>query len=263
LNKEGDLMTRVGGRFGLLCVGIVGGFVALGAPCGAFGDWRAVTDGVRVGVEELQPPLGPHQIGIEYRAGGEIRLEGSVADEASRRRVEEVAAKTAGVHSVDNRLIVAKSGAAPRDLSEEVARINDAIRKEVTGRWYSISIREHGGDIVINGKTDSVETQKDILRVASSVSKKHIVDEMMIKEGFTDAEVTASIKRTLDREYPTLVKGLDVHVKDGVAHLSGNLPTRNDVDKTLATVLMVDGVRDVESSVKAGGHRYGEVHPKH
>lgn len=262
LEKQGDLMKRVGGRLGLLHVGIVGSFLAFGGPSCAFGDWRSVTDGVRVGVEELQPPIGPHEIGIEYRAGGEIRLEGRVADEASRRRVEEVAAKTVGVHKVDNRLVVASSGVVPESVSGDVSRINDEIRKQTKGRWYSVSVRERGDDIVINGKADSVETQRDILRAASSVSKRRLVDEISIREGLSDAEIAASIKRTLDREYPSLVKGLEVHVKDGVAHLSGNLPTRNDVDKTLATVLMVDGVRDIQSSVKAGGRQYGEVHRK-
>lgn len=255
-------MKRVGRRLGLLRVGVVGIFLALGSPGGAFADWRAVTEGVREGVEQLQPPIGPHEIGIEYIAGGDIRLEGTVSDESSRRRVEEVAAKTAGVHGVDNRLVIATSGVAAESASGEVSRINEAIRKEAKGHWYTVSISERGDDIVVHGKTDSVETQKDIIRAASSVSKRRIIDEMSIREGLTDSEITASIKRTLDREYPTLVKGIDVHVKDGVAHLSGNLPSRNDVDKTLATVLMVDGVRDVQSSVKAGGRRYGDVHPK-
>jgi osmotically-inducible protein OsmY len=255
-------MKRVRGTSRLLCLGLLGGFLAVAGPVSAFADWRAVTDGVRVGVEELQPPIGPHEIGIEYRPGGEIRLEGSVADENSRRRVEEVALRTAGVRRVDNRLVVAKSGASPASVSGEVSRINQAIKNEMRGRWYSISISERGDDIVINGKADSPDTQREIHRVARSVSKRRIVDEMSIRDGLSDAEIEASIKRTLEREYPSIVKDLDVRVSDGVAHLSGNLPNRNAVDQTLATVLDVEGVRDIESSMKAGGRSYGGNHPK-
>ena len=58
------------------------------------------------------------------------------------------------------------------------------------------------------------------------------------------------------KEYPSLLKTLDVEVSKGIVTLHGNLRSRREVDKVLSSVLMVDGVTDIQSEITVGGLSY-------
>jgi osmotically-inducible protein OsmY len=47
-----------------------------------------------------------------------------------------------------------------------------------------------------------------------------------------------------------------VEVREGVVHLSGDLRSHRDVDAVLATTLMQQGVKDIESDLTVGGRPY-------
>lgn len=221
-------------------------------------DWEEVNDDVRDRIAMLQPPIGPHNIDIDYRGDGHVRLEGYVDTESSRQRVEQAAEGAKGVYRVENELAVAAKGAAPRN--KEVAQIEEAFRRDVPHGRYNVAIHTHRKDVTLRGVVDSEATKERLVASAGSVAKRPIVDELVIEGARPDAEIQQSIRRVLEKEYPHLAKEVTVSVKNGVAALKGNVASHREVDKLLSSVLMVDGVTDIQSNVTVHGRPYTQRH---
>lgn len=236
------------------CVVAINGTV----PYSSADDWKQVNENVRDQISMLRLSIGTHNIEIDNRGRGDIALDGYVESEEARRRVQQAAEKAEGVTQVENRLRVSKKGEEPQN--PEVAELQDALRREIPYSKYNIAVNIHPNKMVLHGTADSPETKSKVLEVASSVSKRSIVDEVTVVPAMTDTEIRESIQRALNKEYPTLMKGLDVAVKDGVAIVEGNVSRATDVDKILATILNVEGVKDVESRVKVRGRAYTQEH---
>lgn len=216
-------------------------------------DWREVNENVRDQIAMLQPSMGAHTIEIDNEGRGRIALEGYVENEEVRRRVEEAARKAEGVTSVENRLKVSEKEELARD--SEVAELQEAFRREVPHGRYNIAVNTHPGKVVLRGTVDSMDTKRKLVEVANSISKRSIQDELAVAPPKSDAEIQESIQRALKTEYPRLIEGLDVSVKDGIATVEGTARSHVEVDKVLAAVLNIEGVRDIQSriTVKGGG----------
>jgi len=247
---------HIGARYLLAagCFFIING----GAAQGYAEDWREVNENVRDQIAMLQPSLGSHNIEVDNRGRGDIALEGYVETEEQRRRVQIAAEKAEGVKRVENNLRVAQTGEPPRD--SEVARLQDAFRKEVPHGRYNIAVNTHPNKVVLRGTVDSVETKEKIVQVASSVSKRSIEDELVVTPPKTDAQIEESIRRALNEEYPRIMKGLEVTVKNGNVVIDGTAASRVEVDKVLAAILNIEGVRDIESRVSVNGRDYTAKH---
>lgn len=234
--------------------------ISVGATETRADDWREVNENVRDQIAMLQPSMGTHTIEINNQGRGRIALEGYVESEEARRRVEQAAQKAEGVTSVENRLKISEREELPRD--SEVAQLQEAFRREVPHGRYNIAVNTHPGKVVLHGTVDSMETKRKIVEVASSVSKRSVQDELAVAPQKTDAEIQESIQQALTREYPHLVEALHISVKDGVATVEGNARSRVDVDKALAAVLNIEGVRDIESRVTVQGRDYTQKHER-
>ena len=221
-------------------------------------DRSEVDDDVRDRIAMLQPPIGPHNIEIDSSGSGRVRLEGYVDTEDARQRVERAAEGAKGVSRVENDLAVAAKGTAPRN--EEVARIEEAFRRDVPHGRYNIAVHTHPKDVTLRGVVDSEATKERLVTSAGSVAKRPIVDQLVIEGARPDGEVQQSIRRLLEKEYPHLAKEVKVSVKNGVASLEGNVGSRREVDKLLSSVLMVDGVTDIHSNVTVHGRPYTQKH---
>lgn len=223
-------------------------------------DWREVNENVRDQIAMLHPEIGAHNIEIDNRGRGKIELQGYVESEDARRQVQEAARRAAGVTSVDNRLKVASGGEEPRD--NDVVALKEAFRREIPHGRYNVAVNTHTDKVVLRGTADSVDTRRRLIEVASSVSKRRIVDELTVAPLKSDAEIEDAIKRTLAKEYPKLCKELEVSVKDGIALVNGSVSSHVEVDKALALVLNTEGVRDLESRVTVKGRDYTEKHER-
>jgi osmotically-inducible protein OsmY len=223
-------------------------------PLIASADWREVTEEIHVGIDELQPPIGRHNVDIQYQRGGDITLSGYVQNEEVRERIERVARRSRGVRHVDNQLTVAT--ASTSQSPSETQRIREAFNREVRGHTYDVEILSQADRLVLKGSVDSEPTRRHVISIAQAISKRRVDDQLALKMERSDHDVEESIRRALEKEYPTLMRSLEVSVRGGVASLRGDMPGYREVDKVLATVLMVDGVDDIESSVTVRGRRY-------
>jgi osmotically-inducible protein OsmY len=228
--------------------------LATQAPLIASADWRAVTEEIHVGIDELKPPIGRHNVDIQYQRGGDITLSGYVQSEEVREKIERVARRSQGVRHVDNQLTVAT--ASTSQSPSETQRIREAFNREVQGHTYDVEILSQADRLVLKGSVDSEPTRRQVISIAQAISKRRVDDQLALKMERSDHEVEESIRRALEKEYPTLMRKLEVSVQGGVASLRGDMPGYREVDKVLATVLMVDGVDDIESSVTVRGGRY-------
>ncbi len=225
----------------------------------ASADWREVNSDVSNQIAMIQPPIGPHNIEIDNRGRGEIRLEGYVENEEARRRVQEAAQRAHGVSRVDNRLAISTAPQTRRN--EEIERMEAAFRRDVPNGRYNVSVFTEPDRVILRGTVDSVATRERIVSSAASVAKRTISDQMIIQEvrsgaQIPDAELESSIQRALSEEYPRLMRELQVTVRDGVATVEGKLANHRQVDEVLASILNVEGVTDVRSQVTINGRPY-------
>ena len=225
----------------------------------ASADWREVNTDVSNQIAMIQPPIGPHTIDIDNRGRGEIRLEGYVKNEEARRRVQEAAERAHGVSRVDNRLAI--SNAPEPRRNEEIARMEEAFRRDVPNGRYNVSVFTEPDRVILRGTVDSQATRERIVSSAASVAKRTISDQMIVQDiragaRISDAELENSIQRALRSEYPRLMRELQVTVKDGVTTVEGKLSNHRQVDEVLASILNVEGVSDVRSQITINGRPY-------
>ena len=225
----------------------------------ASADWREVNSDVSNQIAMIQPPIGPHNIDIDNRGRGEIRLEGYVENEEARRRVQEAAERAHGVSRVDNRLAVAHAPQPRRN--EEITRMEEAFRRDVPNGRYNVSVFTEPDRVILRGTVDSQATRERIVSSAAAIARRTVSDQMIIQgvragARISDAELENSIRRALSEEYPRLMKALQVTVRDGVATVEGKLSNHRQVDEVLASILNVEGVSDVRSQITINGRPY-------
>jgi osmotically-inducible protein OsmY len=140
--------------------------------------------------------------------------------------------------------------------TEETSRIENALREQVHNRWYNIRIVSEPDRLALRGEVDSDGTRREVLKAAQSVSQRQVQDELTLRPPIPDQEIKDSIARTLEQEHPELARELSVEVDDGRATFHGNVANHRQIDAVLASALMLDGVRDVESDVTVRGQPY-------
>ena len=140
--------------------------------------------------------------------------------------------------------------------TEEASRIENALREQVHNRWYNVRIVSEPDRLALRGEVDSDVTRRDVLKAAQSVSQRQVQDELTLRPPIPDQEIKDSIARTLEQQHPELARELSVEVDDGRARFHGNVANHRQIDAVLASTLMLDGVRDIESDVTVRGRPY-------
>lgn len=144
----------------------------------------------------------------------------------------------------------------------EVAKVDSALHERVRGAQYQMEIFNTREAIVLRGQVDSERSRQEILSVARSVSSKPVRDELRLRPTLSDEQIQEQLRSTIDSQYPQLKKRVAVEVKDGVAYLSGNVSRHQEVDELLASTLMFEGVRDIQSDITVAGKPYVVRHPR-
>jgi osmotically-inducible protein OsmY len=140
--------------------------------------------------------------------------------------------------------------------THDARSIGRAIEERVTDAWYDVTVHNYPGAVILRGEVDSEHTRRQIVAVTRSMTSKQVVDEMRLRPAPGDDQIATEVRATLEREFPEHAQALQVEVRDGVVRLSGDLRSHRDVDAVLATTLMQQGVRDIESDMTVGGRPY-------
>ncbi len=141
-------------------------------------------------------------------------------------------------------------------LAPDARLIGRAIEEQVKDASYEVTVHNYPEVVILRGEVDTEPTRREILAVARSMTSKPVVDEMRLRPTPGDDQIANAVRASLEREFPRHSEALQVEVREGVVHLSGDLRSHRDVDAVLATTLMQPGVRDIESDLTVGGRPY-------
>jgi len=238
-------------------------FVAFAAVSPAFGEWEAVAREIQSRIQRLEPPLQASKIGIEYRNNGSVILTGRVESAADRRRVEATALGAHGVAEVDNRLEIASvTDLGERAVGGEVStsplaqRVMASVHEQLSNVWYQIGVQDSGDTLEVTGMVDTEGTREQILEIARRASAKNVLDHLVLRPLPDDSELKTMISQVIERDFPLLAPKILVAVDKGNVLLTGDLKDHWDIDGVLANVVMVDGVRNVDSKITINGAPY-------
>jgi osmotically-inducible protein OsmY len=153
------------------------------------------------------------------------------------------------------------AGSEPRPLesqrqSRTVDNVLREVKKQVRDARYSIRVTDLDDSLLLEGDVDSEKTRQRIVSVASSAASKRVSDELRIRPTLSDEQIAERVRMALARDYPSVAKKVQVEVKDGTAHLAGDLRNHREVDELLSTTLMVEGVKDLKSHLTIAGRAY-------
>lgn len=143
-----------------------------------------------------------------------------------------------------------------RTVTPDAKAISRAIEERVRNARYEVTVHNYPEVVILRGEVDSEPTHREILAVTRSVTSKRVVDELRLRPAPADDQIASEVRACLARDFPRHVQGLQVEVHDGVVRLSGDLRSHREVDAVLASALMQQGVRDIESDLTVGGRPY-------
>ena len=117
-------------------------------------------------------------------------------------------------------------------------------------RDAEISILAENGIVELSGVAGNSSEISRIEQIAKNTEGvNQIKNSMTVRAPATDSELTARINKTLTEEAISGVDDLKISAHDGTVSVSGNSTNHRDVDRLLTNIMMVDGVKDIKSSI--------------
>lgn len=217
----------------------------------AWADSWSVREEIFKAIEKEQS-FGGYEIEIDARMG-KVVVDGKVASEEARNRVEEIARAQHGVREVVNRLVVdarLASGAGPGStiVAERVRTV--ILGLEGLGS-FDLEVVAKGAQVTLRGSVARPRDREEIERAAKGVSGvAQVLNEMTVRGAAKDAEITARVIAALKAEQGIEVSDLDVRTENGVVILRGVRANHRERDQILSVVLGVPGVRDIRSELR-------------
>ncbi|MEQ9318512.1 MAG: BON domain-containing protein [Polyangiaceae bacterium] len=154
---------------------------------------------------------------------GIVQLTGRVDTLLAKRRAEAIAESLRGVRAVSNRLHVDTIDVPALQL---VTTIESAYALDPAAESYEIDVAASKGRVTLTGQVDSWPEKRLAVRIAEGViGVRDVVDELEVRyDGDrADADIAADARARLDWDVLVDDGMVDVHVDDGVVHLSGTV----------------------------------------
>ena len=202
---------------------------------------------------EKEQNFGSYNLDIEVIAGV-VTARGNVSSAISKARVSEIAESLKGVSRVINEVEVvptepgATKGISVADL------IVERTQRELTKESYRLNVALQGKEVILKGTVDTLSGARKIVQIAESTAPGLIVkNQMLVKEEvLTDNELRDRVLKALALDPQIQISDLIIRAENGIVHVSGSRPEHRSIDRILSTVIMVEGVKDVKSSVVIG-----------
>lgn len=245
-------------RFVVFTAGIAGLLIMLNP-----GHASAITTSAKIRSEilskvEKDPNFGSYDLDITARQG-EVFLRGVVLSERDKDALVRYAMAVKGVQSVTDYTMIGNITAAEESLTH---RIRDAVARELKIENYDLKVRRQNNHVTLSGAVANAGDSARIERIALDVSGvKKVENNLEIRPSMdrfvmNDTELLARVEDALKESGDYSPKAVTLRAENGVIRLEGSLPSHRAVDKTLSVVLMVPGVKDVDSGLKVQGRPY-------
>lgn len=142
----------------------------------------------------------------------------------------------------------------------DVRKVQESLREKVRGHWYEVSIVSFPDSLVLRGEVASEGGRQAVLSAARAAVTKPVKDELRLRPALGDDQIASQVRATLHKDFPSLSKRVQVEVKQGVVYLTGNVSSHREVDAILASILMHEGVENIESDISIAGRPYSARH---
>lgn len=197
--------------------------------------------------------LGPRQLIIEYFRG-DIRVTGQIENMKDEQRLQAIAQSIPGVKSVKINVEVKAFDRGQVRAKELLKKIKGLLPND----QYLIRV---------GFQEDSFEV---IARVGSELSREHFLDALkkidtelpvhteIIVGTFdqNDFDVESQVEAVILNEFATSALNIQYVVRQGNLLLKGSMSSQREIDRLLAALLMIDGLKDIESQLTIGGLPY-------
>ncbi|HMO02467.1 MAG TPA: BON domain-containing protein [Oligoflexia bacterium] len=212
---------------------------------------------VRAELDKLTD-LGRHKILIDLKPTT-LTLSGYVSSEKDLKEVLAATSKVVGNQreivnalQVKNRIT---NGASEANsvMSNDEWQVAQGLRERIrslplTGAYKVDLSFSKSGEVNIAGNVASNRDKELIEKALWSDPKVKSVNSLLQIQLVPDQELTRALVRAFEADNIKL-GNVKFEVRDGVAHFSGRVNNHREIDRILATTIMVKGLRDIRSTV--------------
>jgi len=194
---------------------------------------------------------------------GEVKISGWASSEEDRRAILDTVRQVEGVDKVEESILVKKSSSShSRKDPEAEEKLNTA---KLASEKYLNSLKLKGAydlkyeidnqGLTISGELPSgtnkealVENLKDQLNIPVS-------NRILVRPWPTDSELSEKVRYSLGTKDGINLDGVSISVSNGIVTLSGHRSNHHQADQLATAVLMIEGVRGLDSKVTFDGSR--------
>ena len=201
----------------------------------------AVTDDIKA-----DSGLGAHQVTVGSH-NGIVTLDGFVTSEGKRKDVGRIATRVDGVSEVRNHLAVRQPS-----TSGPQGNVCDRVMEAVSAQGKGIKVSCEGTSVTLRGSAASEDAARRIGRTAMGTPEvTSVVNLLTTPAPLSDKVLDERVQRAVEtlNEY-----NVSHYVQNRVVFFTGFVPVSGKLDRILSAARMVEGVRDVKSTVQIGGN---------
>lgn len=178
--------------------------------------------------------------------GGEVRLTGVVDALSHKTAAEEIARKIPGVRLIENDITVANEETySDKDLEDFVHE-----RLAGTPEYRGLGAKVRKGTVTLVGNAGSYGDVQEAVRLVEGVPGVRTVEADRVKVGVGEEEDDADASRAALRKLSQMgydANQFQVYCADGVLHVKGLVPTRDDRSRIKTAMHEIPGVAKLEA----------------
>ncbi len=186
---------------------------------------------------------------VEVR-GGKVSLTGKVPDYNARGAASEIAVETDGVHEVNNHIAVIPETRVKDETILRNARNVLAWDSSLANCSFGLSISN--GTVEIEGVVDACWKKHKAEKLVGNLMGVKTVDNRIAiapSGDFLDQTVAEKAMEVLRKRFPVKSPNIMVAVSEGIATLSGTLPSWSDAKRAVSAVEHIRGIAGVKNEL--------------
>lgn len=216
-----------------------------------------LSDAVRARLEK-EPALGAYAINIQNQRDS-VTLSGVAGSYETKERILRTVHDVRRVKDVVDNIDVDTSLSLAGADSPTAREVLSAVKADRRLAPYSVTVKVQGGTAYLSGSASNEEDIDRIIDIANSQPPvTRVVSTLTVLPPPTDEEIRQQLTRLTRSAETPKISDLRIEVRDGSITLEGRAARFQDVDKILADINMISGVRSVENRITVKNQPYME-----
>lgn len=195
----------------------------------------------------------PTHVGVEV-ARGTVTLTGTVESWGERLAAQEAAHRVLGVLDVANDVHVKPPNSSERTDADIARAVRSALEWDVVVPDVRIRATVSSGVVTLEGDVDCWSQFDDAARAVRNLAGVREVENKIAVESSASSvspqSVRAAIQAALERRADRAASQVEISIADGTVILTGEVPSRAEVDAVEAAARATPGVRRIDSRIR-------------